>query len=107
MPSFPIVRSVYNAYGDNVQGKANEPICVAALLDRARQVLGTAVRADLGDVYDRLEANAPRIAVIGGSPDHPAHVMDLETILRAATRIWQMGGVPFSFERPDLELEKP
>ncbi len=100
MTSFPVVGSSYNPYRDNVQGKANEPICVAALLDRARQVLGTAVRAELGEVYDRLDANAPRIAIIGGSPDHPAHVMDLETTLRAATRIWEKGGVPFAFAIP-------
>ena len=58
------------------------------VLDRARQILGIEVRADLGEVYDRLDANAPRIAIIGGSPDHPAHVMDLETVLRAATAVW-------------------
>jgi len=100
MPTFPIVESGYNPYKDNVQGKANEPICVAGLLDRARQVLGIEVRADLGEVYDRLDANAPRIAIIGGSPDHPAHVMDLETVLKAAARIWEKGGVPFSFSIP-------
>jgi len=100
MPTFPIVESGYNPYKDNVQGKANEPICVAGLLDRARRVLGSEVRADLGEVYDRLDANAPRIAIVGGSPDHPAHVMDLETVLKAAARIWEKGGVPFSFSIP-------
>ncbi len=100
MPTFPIVESGYNPYKDNVQGKANEPICVAGLLDRARRTLASEVRADLGEVYDRLDANVPRIAIIGGSPDHPAHVMDLETILKAATRIWEKGGVPFSFSVP-------
>lgn len=100
MPSFPILESGYNPYKDNVQGKANEPICVAGLLDRARRILEIDIRADLGEVYDRLDANAPRIAIIGGSPDHPAHVMDLETVLKAATRIWQKGGVPFHFSIP-------
>ena len=61
-----------NPYHDNVQGKANEPVTVAGLLDRAEQVLGlTTLGHTLGEIYDRLEANAPRIAVIGGSPDHP------------------------------------
>src|SRR3990167_6114175 len=100
MPSFPILESGYNPYRDNVQGKANEPICVAGVLDRARQILSLEVRADLGDIYDRLDANAPRIAIIGGSPDHPAPVMDLETVLKAAARIWEKGGVPFSFSIP-------
>jgi dihydroxyacid dehydratase/phosphogluconate dehydratase len=100
MPTFPIVESGYNPYKYNVQGKANEPICVAGLLDRARRILGLEVHADLGDVYDRLDANAPRIAIIGGSPDHPAHVMDLETVLMAAAHIWEKGGVPFSFAIP-------
>jgi dihydroxy-acid dehydratase len=100
MPSFPIVESGYNAYHDNVQGKTNEPICVAGLLDRARRLLGVTAHVDLGEIYDRLDANAPRIAIIGGSPDHPAHVMDLDTMLRAALHIWDKGGVPFSFSVP-------
>jgi dihydroxyacid dehydratase/phosphogluconate dehydratase len=46
--------------------------------------------------------NSPRIAIIGGSPDHPAHIMDHETTARAAIRIWQNGGVPFAFSTPVL-----
>ena len=49
MPTFRVVASGYNPYKDNVQGKANEPVCVAGLLDRARRVLGIEVRAELGD----------------------------------------------------------
>ncbi len=45
-------------------------------------------------IYDRLEENAPRIAIIGGSPDHPAHIMDPGTGARAALAIWKHGGVP-------------
>ncbi len=57
--------------------------------------------ADLNEIYDRLEANAPRVvAVITGSPDHPAHVMDHETLLKAAAAIWNRGGVPFVFGIP-------
>ena len=90
-----------NPYRDNVQGEANEPITVAGLLDRAEQILGIEpLGHNQGEIYDRLEANAPRIAVIGGSQDHPAHILDLETALRAATRIWQQGGVPFLFSVP-------
>jgi dihydroxy-acid dehydratase len=92
-----------NPYQREVQGKANEPIPVAALLDRARALLGVKDLAySLDDIYDRLETNAPRIAVIGGSPDHPAHIMDVETTARAAIRIWQEGGLPFSFATPVL-----
>ncbi|MCJ7737072.1 MAG: dihydroxy-acid dehydratase, partial [Anaerolineae bacterium] len=90
-----------NPYRDNVQGEANEPITVVGLLDRAEQILGIEpLGHNQGEIYDRLEANAPRIAVIGGSQDHPAHILDLETALRAATRIWQQGGVPFLFSVP-------
>lgn len=64
------VASPVNPYRENVQGKANEPITVAALLDRARKILGyraDQVRCDwtLEEIYDRLEENAPRIAIIG------------------------------------------
>ena len=92
-----------NPYGDNVQGKANEPITVAGLLDRAEQALGTSgLGHSLEAIFDRLEMNAPRIAIIGGSADHPAHIHDLETVYRAALRIWRQGGVPFYFGIPVL-----
>lgn len=99
----PTIDNPVNPYRDNVQGKANEPITVAGFLDRAHRLVG-GPRPDwqLGEIYDRLEANAPRIAVIGGSADHPAHIMDPETAGRAALAIWQHGGVPFAFSHPVL-----
>ncbi|QRG66710.1 dihydroxy-acid dehydratase [Brevibacillus choshinensis] len=102
---FPSIHNRINPYRDNVQGKANEPICVAGLLDRAKQILGSTYEGPapdwtLDEIYIRLEENAPRIAIIGGSPDHPAHIMDFQTSSRAAIRIWQNGGVPFYFSTP-------
>ena len=102
---YPRIESQINPYRDNVQGKANEPICVAGLLDRSKQILGSELKGmqpdwTLEEIYDRLHHNAPRIAIIGGSPDHPAHIMDFQTIARAAIRIWQNGGVPFQFSTP-------
>ena len=92
-----------NPYQREVQGKANEPITVAALLDRSRALLGVRnLVYSLEEIYDRLEHNAPRVAVIGGSPDHPAHIMDYETCARAAVRVWERGGVPFAFSTPVL-----
>jgi dihydroxyacid dehydratase/phosphogluconate dehydratase len=92
-----------NPYQREVQGKANEPITVAALLDRSRALTGA---RDLGyslqEIVERLDYNAPRIAIIGGSPDHPAHIMDYETTARAAIRVWERGGVPFAFSTPVL-----
>ena len=104
----PLIVNPINPYRDNVQGKANEPITVAAMLDRARRELvhdGEMVAEPdwtLEAIYDRLEHNAPRIAVIGGSPDHPAHVMDPGTGARAMLAIWRAGGVPFGFSVPVL-----
>ncbi len=92
-----------NPYQREVQGKANEPITVAALLDRSRALVGARdLRYSLEEIVERLDYNAPRIAIIGGSPDHPAHIMDYETTARAAIRIWQCGGVPFAFSTPVL-----
>ncbi len=97
-----------NPYSYNVQGKANEPITIAGILDRAyREVTFEGEKRrqpdwTLGAIYDRLNDNAPRIAIIGGSPDHPAHVVDQGTIARAALSIWDRGGVPFSFSVPVL-----
>jgi dihydroxy-acid dehydratase len=103
--NYPYIENKVNPYRDNVQGKANEPICVAGLLDRSKQILNTELKGyqpdwTLEEIYDRLHHNAPRIAIIGGSPDHPAHIMDFQTIARAAIRIWQNGGVPFQFSTP-------
>ena len=86
-----------NPYHDEVQGKANEPITVAGLLDRA----GDSAYS-LEEICERLDANAPRIAIIGGSPDHPAHILDDGTAWKAARRIWTNGGVPFYFSVPVL-----
>ncbi|MCY9670371.1 dihydroxy-acid dehydratase, partial [Paenibacillus alginolyticus] len=102
---YPAMESRINPYRDNVQGKANEPICVAGLLDRSKQILGSSYDGpapdwSLEEIYNRLEENAPRIAIIGGSSDHPAHIMDFQTSARAAIRIWQNGGVPFYFSTP-------
>ncbi|HWQ33934.1 MAG TPA: dihydroxy-acid dehydratase [Blastocatellia bacterium] len=92
-----------NPYQREVQGKANEPITVAALLDRSRALTGERnLSYSLAEIVDRLDENAPRIAIIGGSPDHPAHIMDYATSARAAVRIWQRGGVPFYFSTPVL-----
>ena len=92
-----------NPYHREVQGKANEPICVAGILDRARLLLGLRdLEYSLAEIVNRLDNNAPRIAIIGGSPDHPAHIMDYQTTAHAAVRIWQQGGVPFAFSTPVL-----
>lgn len=104
---YPMIENPVNAYRDNVQGKANEPITTAALLDHAKQILGPTYEGPtpdwtLPEIYNRLEDNAPRIAIIGGSADHPAHIMDYQTSARAAIRIWQNGGVPFYFSTPVL-----
>src|SRR5215216_2431834 len=103
-PARPAIANPVNPYRDGVQGKANEPICVAGLLDRAYREVAYEALPDwsLEAIYDRLEHNAPRIAVIGGSLDHPAHVMDPGTVARAALAIWRNGGVPFSFAVPVL-----
>lgn len=96
-----VIANPINPYTWNVQGKANEPITVAALLNRAHQAVGGPTPDwPLTEIYDRLEANAPRIAIIGGSWDHPAHVMDFETVTRAALAIWREGGVPLYFSHP-------
>lgn len=96
-----VIQNPINPYTWNVQGKANEPITIAALLNRAHKLVGGAEPDwELTEIYDRLEANSPRIAIIGGSWDHPAHVMDLETVARAALAIWSEGGVPVYFAHP-------
>ncbi|MBN2329491.1 MAG: dihydroxy-acid dehydratase [Candidatus Omnitrophica bacterium] len=90
-----------NYYSLEVQGKANEPICVAGVLNRAKSLLKKLpLEFSLDEIVDRLDYNAPRVAVIMGSPDHPAHVADHETSLMAAASLWRRGAVPFLFGVP-------
>jgi hypothetical protein len=58
MPSVPIIQSAYNAYGENVQGKSNEPICVACIHDRARR-RGLAPTNLLSDCTDAAHGVVP------------------------------------------------
>lgn len=103
-PARTRITNPVNPYRDGVQGKANEPITVAGLLDRASREVGDRGLPDwsLEAIVERLDENAPRIAIIGGSSDHPAHIVDPGTTARAALRIWRNGGVPFHFGVPVL-----
>ena len=100
------IKGDVNPYRDCIQGLANEPICVLALLNDAQAFLaeeGTGrslSRVTLEEIVARLVENRPRVAIIAGSMDHPAHLLDREHSLRAAVRIWENGGVPFLFGIP-------
>ena len=100
------VEARFNPYRSCIQGLANEPITVRALLERANRLLRSENDfAGLGDysqprIVARLVSNRPRIGIIHGSFDHPAHLLDYEHVLRAAARVWQNGGVPFAFGVP-------
>lgn len=95
-----------NPYRTCIQGLSNEPCTVQAILRRAVDLLDGEDGFDgLGDysqpaIVGRLATNRPRVVVIQGSADHPAHLLDHEHMLRAAVRIWQNGGVPFTFGIP-------
>lgn len=101
-----VVIETMNPYRSCIQGLANEPITVQALLRRAEDLLSDEPDFEgLGDysqpaIVERLAANRLRVAIIQGSADHPAHLFDHEHTLRAAARIWQNGGVPFTFGVP-------
>ena len=101
-----VIEERFNPYRECVQGRANEPICVQSLLDKSRAVASTVDPSldpgpvSLSEIVRRLVINRPRIAVITGSPDHPAHLRDELHISLAALRIWRNGGVPFVFGIP-------
>ncbi len=101
-----VIDEKFNPFRSCIQGLANEPITVRALLRRADDYLCDEPGfAGLGDysldaIVERLATNRPRICIIQGSPDHPAHLYDYEHALRAAARVWQNGGVPFTFGIP-------
>ncbi|WP_029010809.1 dihydroxy-acid dehydratase [Azospirillum halopraeferens] len=107
MPADPVtVAEAANPYRDCIQGLANQPITVVRLLaDAARELpsggpLALPGPVTMAEVVERLVANRPRIAIIAGPPDHPAHLLDRPHTLMAAARIWRNGGVPFAFAVP-------
>ncbi|MCW9050535.1 MAG: dihydroxy-acid dehydratase [Deltaproteobacteria bacterium] len=100
------IQEEFNPYKECIQGLANEPICVRYTVIKAWEVARSIDdRLDPGEVtldeiVHRLVINRPRIAVITGSIDHPAHLRDEIHISLAVLRIWQNGGVPFVFGIP-------
>ena len=100
------VEEPINPFRACIQGLANEPVTVLALLRRAEAFLRREPDfGGLGDysqqiIVERLAGGRPRVCIIQGSADHPAHLFDHEYTWRAAARIWQNGGVPFSFGIP-------
>jgi len=101
-----VINEEYNPYRECIQGLANEPICVLAAINKAWEyVRGIEPSLDpgnvtLAEVVERLVTNRPRIAIITGSLDHPAHLRDDMHISLATLRIWENGGVPFVFGIP-------
>ena len=101
-----VIEEGFNSYRECIQGIANEPICVRYTLEKAWEV-AEALDAPLDpgevtleEIVRRLVLNRPRIVVISGSIDHPAHLRDELHISLAVLRIWQNGGVPFVFSIP-------
>ncbi|MFV0322342.1 MAG: dihydroxy-acid dehydratase [Alphaproteobacteria bacterium] len=96
------IKEEHNPYRECIQGLANEPICVHRLLLNSQRFLKDNDWGDisLDEIVKRLVQNRPRVAIIGGSMDHPAHLLDEEYAYRAAKRIWYNGGIPFYFQIP-------
>jgi dihydroxy-acid dehydratase len=104
--SFVTIDEAFNPYKECIQGLANEPICVLELVRRSWRMAGElAPELDPGEVtqieiVERLVQNRPRVAIITGSLDHPAHLRDETHMALAALNIWKLGGVPFEFGIP-------
>jgi dihydroxyacid dehydratase/phosphogluconate dehydratase len=87
-----------NPYSYERGEAAMQPLTVIKLLREA----DVDKNVSENEVRDRLDSNAPRIAIIHGSPDHPAHVDDRRLVLIAASVLWELGAVPFVFGLPAL-----
>ncbi len=101
-----VIKEEYNPYRECIQGLANEPICVLAAINKAWDYVKSSEpslnpgKVTLEEIVERLVTNRPRIAIITGSLDHPAHLRDDMHISLATLRIWENGGVPFVFGIP-------
>lgn len=101
-----VIEEKFNSYRECIQGLANEPICVQYTINKAWATVKEIDQSldpgeiTLAEIVQRLVANRPRIAVITGSIDHPAHLRDDIHIGLAVLKIWENGGVPFVFGIP-------
>jgi len=96
-----VIETDFNPYRDKSEGRVNQLAPAVSLLTRACDRLGVQFEIPTQrDVFDRLMINAPRVAIVSGSPDHIGHIMDEMTVYRAAIAVWQEGGVPFHFGIP-------
>ncbi|PLX90508.1 MAG: dihydroxy-acid dehydratase [Desulfuromonas sp.] len=101
-----VIEEDFNSYRECIQGLANEPICVQYTINKAWETAQEIDRSldpgeiTIDEIVHRLVTNRPRIAVITGSIDHPAHLRDDIHISLAVLRIWENGGVPFVFGIP-------
>jgi dihydroxyacid dehydratase/phosphogluconate dehydratase len=81
----------------------SEPAPIALLLpvlERSLASVGIAVTRD--ELIDRFMAHRPRLAVLAGSPDHPAQLADREGAAQAVGAIWNEGGLPFEVVEPAI-----
>ena len=81
----------------------SEPAPITLVLPILGRTLAAAgVTATRDELLDRFMAHRPRIAVLFGSPDHPAQVADREVAARVVGGIWNRGGLPFEVTEPAI-----
>jgi dihydroxy-acid dehydratase len=60
------------------------------------------IRSDRKTLIRRFMGEAPRVAIVSGSPDHPAQIYDAATAKAAVRSVWNQGGLPFLHVQPAI-----
>lgn len=60
------------------------------------------VPADRKALIERFMGGAPRVAIVCGSPDHPAQIYDRDVSAAAVRSVWRRGGLPFLHVQPAI-----
>ncbi len=65
-------------------------------------LLKAKIRTNRDEILKRFNKSRPRIAIVSGSDDHPAHVYDDVVIEELVKQIWQQNGIPFILKVPTM-----
>jgi len=80
-----------------------QPEPITLILPFMMEILKSAgIKTSRNEVVKRLMSGSPRIAIVHGSEDHPAQVLDQRFVKSAVKSIWIRNGLPFPTVDPGI-----
>ncbi len=80
-----------------------QPEPITLILPFMMEILRSAgIKTSRDEVVKRLMSGSPRIAIVHGSEDHPAQVLDYRFVKSAVQSIWERNALPFPTVDPGI-----